>query len=182
MQVVDLKLEGLKLIKPNVFCDERGFFFESYRQPLFENFGITPSFVQDNISFSYKDTLRGLHFQVRPGQDKMISILKGQVFDVAVDIRPGSSTFGKWEALILDEKNHYSFFIPNGFAHGYLVLSKEALLHYKVSSVYNAETESGIQWNDPQIGIAWPVENPILSERDCKNPPLLEASKAILKV
>ncbi|HSW71979.1 MAG TPA: dTDP-4-dehydrorhamnose 3,5-epimerase [Chlamydiales bacterium] len=160
-----MKISGLKLIKPQVYPDSRGLFFESYREPQYEI-----KFVQDNFSLSKKNVLRGMHFQAEPGQDKLVTVLQGQVFDVVVDMRVGSPTFGKWEAVILDDKNRFLLYIPKGFAHGYLVLSDEALFHYKVSSFYNPKTECGFLWNDPKIGIAWPVKDPILSERDLKNP------------
>lgn len=175
MQVSDLKLAGLKLFKPNVYSDKRGFFFESYRKPLFAELGLSHSFVQDNVSFSKKNTIRGLHFQ--EDQGKLVSVLKGQIFDVVVDVRPKSPTFGKWEALILDERNHYLLFVPKGFAHGFMVLSEDALVHYKVTSVYDPKKEKGIHWKDSEIKIPWPLEgDPILSDRDHKNPLFKEIS------
>jgi dTDP-4-dehydrorhamnose 3,5-epimerase len=170
MQVADLRLSGLKLITPKVFSDERGFFFESYRKANFAAAGIDVSFVQDNAAFSKRGTLRALHYQSRPGQAKLVTCIQGRIWDVAVDIRPESPTFGEWEAVELNDRNHTQIFIPIGFAHGYCVLSETALVHYKVSSVYDPKTECAIRWNDPSLHIAWPFPNPILSPRDETSP------------
>lgn len=170
MQITELSLAGLKLITPRLFCDERGFFFESYRQPYFIEQGIEPTFVQDNVSFSVKGTLRGLHFQSEPGQDKLILCVQGRIWDVAVDIRPDSPTFMRWEAVELDDQKHQQLFIPKGFAHGFCVLSETARVHYKVSAPYNPKTECSIRWNDPDLQIAWPVKQPILAPRDQTSP------------
>jgi len=170
MQTTDLPLSGLKLITPKVFSDARGYFYESYKQPLFATIGISSSFVQDNLSYSCRHTLRGMHFQSAPGQDKLIQILQGEIFDVALDIRPDSPTFGKWHGLILNANNPQLLFIPKGFAHGYCVLSDFALFHYKVSSLYDPATECSFRWDDPALAIAWPIKNPLLSERDQKSP------------
>lgn len=170
MEVESLRLSGLKRIRPKIFADQRGFFFETYRQPMYTSFGIDPVFVQDNLSFSKKGTLRALHYQSTPGQAKLISCLQGKIFDVAVDIRPGSSTFGEWEGVELDDENNHQLFIPIGFAHGYCVLSETALVHYKVSSVYHSDTECSLRWNDPRFNIKWPIQDPILSERDQRSP------------
>lgn len=169
MQVSNLRLNGLKLIAPRVFHDERGFFFESYALEKFAEQNISLSFVQDNISYSKKGTIRALHFQSHPGQAKLVSCLKGKIWDVAVDIRPDSLTFGQWEAVILDDQDRRQLFVPVGFAHGFCVLSEEALVQYKVSAPYNPQTERSIRWNDPDLAISWPVDNPILSERDRNN-------------
>ncbi|PIS02225.1 MAG: dTDP-4-dehydrorhamnose 3,5-epimerase [Chlamydiae bacterium CG10_big_fil_rev_8_21_14_0_10_42_34] len=168
MQVRDLKLSGLKVITPRLFQDERGFFFESYSEKLYLKLGV--SFVQDNVSFSRQGTIRALHFQSDPGQDKLISCLSGKIWDVAVDIRPHSPTYMQWEAIFLDDQTHDQFFIPKGFAHGFCVLSPSALVQYKVSNPYNPNTERSIRWNDPSFKIAWPVTNPILSMRDQISP------------
>lgn len=154
-------LAGLKLIVPRLFSDERGFFFESFKQSHFDI-----PFVQDNTSFSTKGVLRGLHFQSHPGQAKIVSCIQGKIWDVAVDIRPNSPTFGQWEAVELDDENHHQFYIPVGFAHGFCVLSDTALVQYKVSSFYDPATECSIRWNDPDLKIKWPIEKPILSSRD----------------
>lgn len=173
MEVSSLRLKGLKLISPRVFRDERGFFLESYRGPSYG--GIETSFVQDNLSFSRKGTIRGLHFQSEPGQAKLISCLQGKVWDVAVDIRLESPTYGEWEAVELDEDSHRQLFLPVGFAHGFCVLSETALVHYKVSAPYCAEKEKSIRWNDPKISITWPVKDPVLSLRDATSPLFEEA-------
>lgn len=169
MEVADLRLNGLKLISVNIFHDERGFFFESYALPKFADNEISIPFLQDNISYSKKGTIRALHFQSDPGQAKLVSCIRGAIWDVAVDIRPSSPTFGEWEAILLDDENHRLLFIPVGFAHGFCVLSDDAIVQYKVSSVYNPRTERSIRWNDPDLAIPWPIDNPILSERDRKN-------------
>ena len=158
-----MRLSGLNLIVPKVFPDARGYFFESYREHL-------GTFPQDNISFSKKNVLRALHYQSVPGQAKLVSCLQGKIWDVAVDIRPDSPTFGQWEATFLDDISHHQFFIPVGFAHGYCVLSDTALVHYKVSALFDPETEMSIRWNDPDLAIAWPIQHPILSLRDQQSP------------
>lgn len=169
MESAILRLDGLRLIKPRLFSDERGYFLESYRQPVYANFKI-PDFVQENLSFSKKNVIRALHFQKEPGQAKLIQVLRGKIFDVAVDLRPGSATFGEWEAVELDDELRWQFFVPVGFAHGFCVLSEEALVQYKVSSLYDPKTENSLRWNDPDLKIAWPIEDPILSERDQNSP------------
>lgn len=169
MQSIDLKLAGLKLIIPRVFEDERGFFFESYREEFFAAHGIGP-FPQDNSSFSRKGTVRALHFQSSPGQAKLVTCVQGEIWDVAVDLRPDSPTFMQWEGVILDDQTHKQFYIPIGFAHGFCVLSPTARVHYKVSSTYNPKTECSIRWNDPDLHIDWPVKDPILSPRDQVSP------------
>lgn len=175
MQVSDLRLEGLKIIVPKVFADERGFFYESYRQESYNAAGINVSFVQDNSSFSKKGTIRALHFQSRPGQAKLVTCVQGKIWDVAVDIRPDSPTFGQWEAIELDDIDRRQIFIPVGFAHGFCVLSETALVHYKTSAPYNAATERSIRWNDPTLAIHWPIQNPLLSPRDAISPFFKEA-------
>lgn len=170
MRVVDLRLKGLKLIEPRVFSDERGFFFESYRELLYVQEGIDVRFVQDNLSSSCAGTLRGLHYQSYPGQAKLVTVLSGAVWDVAVDIRPDSPTFGQWEAVQLDDRSKKQLFIPVGFAHGYCVLSEHALFSYKVSAPYDPPQEKSIRWNDPVLGIDWPIGEPRLSARDQTSP------------
>lgn len=170
MEAVDLELSGLKLLSPKIFGDERGYFFESYRQPLYSEAGIVELFVQDNISFSKRGAVRGLHYQEKPGQAKLVSCLQGTIWDVAVDIRPGSETFGKWAAVELDDVHCRQLYVPIGFAHGFCVLSETAKVCYKVSSLYDPKTEKAIRWNDPDLKVAWPVENPILSARDQMSP------------
>jgi len=165
-----MRLSGLKLITPQIFPDERGLFFESFNAPFYSSLGIEIPFIQDNISFSRRGVIRALHYQSSPGQAKLVSCLQGKIWDVAVDIRPGSSTFGQWEAVILDDVSHHQLFIPVGFAHGYCVLSETALVHYKVSALFDPKTECSIRWNDPDFGIQWPIKNPILSLRDQQSP------------
>jgi len=165
------------LITPRVFNDERGFFKELYKVSDFSSFGIRKIFIQDNLSFSKYGVLRGLHYQIEPkAQGKLVSCLKGIVFDVAVDIRRGSPTYGKWVGIELSAKNHQMLYIPPGFAHGFVVLSDEALVLYKCTQEYAPEAEAGIIWNDPAISIRWPIQNPLLSPRDKKWPTLNEAN------
>lgn len=166
MEVVELPLSGLKLIRPRVFRDARGFFVESYHEPRYRAAGIDCRFVQDNLSQSARGTLRGLHYQSSPGQAKLLSVARGRIFDVAVDIRPDSPTFGRWHAVYLDGDAAEQLYIPIGFAHGFCVTSEVAEVMYKVSAVYDPKTEQGIAWNDPEIGVAWPIGEPTLSERD----------------
>ncbi len=178
MQWIDLKLDGLKLISPRIFQDERGFFFESYRQDLYLEAGIAP-FVQDNSSFSRKGTIRGLHFQSLPGQAKLVSCAQGKIWDVAVDLRKESATFMHWEAVTLDDQSHQQLYIPKGFAHGFCVLSETARVQYKVSSPYNPKTECSIRWNDPDLKVIWPVKDPILSPRDQLSPFIKEVLNVV---
>lgn len=170
MEFIDLPIAGLKLIVPRLFRDERGFFFESYKKAPFSEEGIDVCFVQDNASLSVKGTVRGLHYQSHPGQAKLVSCVQGKIWDVAVDIRPASPTFMRWEAVELDDQSHKQLFIPVGFAHGFAVLSDTARVHYKVSAPYDPKTESSIRWNDPELKIAWPVREPILAPRDQVSP------------
>ena len=151
---IDTSIEGVYVIEPTVFGDNRGYFMETYSKKDFEEIGITNEFVQDNQSKSKKGVLRGLHFQKENTQAKLVRCLKGEVFDVAVDLRPGSETYGKWEGVILSEENKKMFMIPRGFAHGFLVLSEEAEFAYKCDDVYNHAGEGGLKWNDEEVGIA----------------------------
>lgn len=167
MKVREFGIEGLKLIEPKVFGDSRGFFKESWNQKVYEEIGIKDFFVQDNLSFSQKGVLRGLHLQNPNPQGKLVSVLQGEVFDVAVDIRKGSPTFGKWEGVYLSSENHFQFWVPPGFAHGFLVCSETALFTYKCTEFYSPSSEFGIRWDDPDIGIAWPeLKERKLSEKD----------------
>ena len=170
MEITDLRLHGLKLIKPKVFKDTRGYFFESFREPAYEKYGIREHFQQDNHSYSQKGSLRGMHFQSFPGQAKLIRVAVGKIYDVALDIRPESPTFGQWEAIILDDIDHHQLFIPVGFAHGFCVLSDEAHVMYKTTNPYDPKFEKGFRWDDPQFAIEWPVSQPIISERDIQAP------------
>ena len=169
-------LEGLRIIRPKIFRDPRGFFVESYNRSVFAAAGITTEFVQDNHSRSSRGTLRGLHYQSTPGQAKLIRCTSGTIWDVVVDIRPKSPTFGNNFGMELRPEDTAMLFIPIGFAHGFVVLSETADVQYKCSSVYNAATESGIRWNDPELAVPWPLQglDPLLSERDQKAPTFAE--------
>lgn len=172
----ELELPGLFLVEPKVFGDERGYFKEIFKASDFKKAGIREAFVQDNLSYSQKGVLRGLHFQHEPqAQGKLVTCLKGRIFDVAVDLRRGSPTFKKWVALELSEENHRLLYIPAGFAHGFQVLSEEALVAYKCTAEYAPELDAGIIWNDPELAIPWPIPEPILSPKDAALPPLAEA-------
>lgn len=163
------EIEGLKIITPSVFGDERGYFMETYHYEEFKAAGIGQTFVQDNQSSSKKGVLRGLHFQIQYPQDKLVRVIHGEVFDVAVDLRKDSPTFGQWHAEILSAENKKQFFIPKNFAHGFLVLSDTAEFCYKCTDFYHANDEGGLLWNDPEIGVKWPIPadmEPILSEKD----------------
>ncbi len=162
-------LEGLIVVEPKVFRDDRGFFLEPYHAPRYKASGIDVDFVQDNHSVSSFGVVRGLHFQTSPGQAKLIRCTRGKIWDVVVDIRPSSPSFGKWWAEELNAELHNQLFIPIGFAHGFCVLSEIAEVMYKCSSVYDPKTESGIAWDDPEIQVAWPVKDPIISARDQGN-------------
>ncbi|MEO6602153.1 MAG: dTDP-4-dehydrorhamnose 3,5-epimerase [Polyangiaceae bacterium] len=166
MKIVDLELEGLKLIQPAIFGDERGFFLETYNAPRYAAAGIGVPFAQDNHSRSIKNTLRGLHYQSTPGQAKLVRVSLGRIWDVAVDIRPGSPSFGRWQAVELDDEKREQLFVPVGFAHGFCVLSEFAEVQYKVSTPYDASTECGLSFDDPDLKVAWPIDNPLLSARD----------------
>jgi dTDP-4-dehydrorhamnose 3,5-epimerase len=168
------KLEDVVLLEPQVFGDERGFMVETYRRDAWAELGVEVEFIQHNHSRSVKGTLRGLHFQTEPGQAKLIRCPRGRVFDVAVDLRRGSPTYGEWEGHVLDDESHRQLFVPAGFGHGFAVLSEVADVAYQLSSLYDPTTESGIAWDDPEVGIEWPVEDPLLSERDKAAPRLAE--------
>lgn len=171
-----LKLDGLVLIKPRIFKDDRGFFIESYKKREFAQAGIPEDFVQDNHSKSSKGVLRGLHYQRKgAAQGKLVRCISGAMLDVGVDIRRGSPTFGKWAAVELTAENSHMLYLPPGFAHGFLVLSKTAEIMYKCTSEYSPNDEGGILWNDPEIGIEWPVQTPLLSGRDAALPLLKDA-------
>jgi dTDP-4-dehydrorhamnose 3,5-epimerase len=176
MNIKESRIKGVFVFEPKVFEDERGYFFEAFRQNQLREIGIDIDFVQDNVSKSYQNTIRGLHYQIENPQDKLVSCLKGEILDVAVDIRKDSSTFGNYVAYKLSEKNHRSLLVPKGFAHGFSVLSDEAVISYKCSDYYNKEGERGIRWDDPLIRINWDVTKPILSEKD-KQLPLFSSIK-----
>ena len=172
MKVHPTKLDGVRVVEPTVHRDERGFFLESYAFRTLQEFGIDTQFVQDNHSRSVQNTLRGLHYQVSPGQAKLVRVLVGTIFDVAVDLRPDSPTFGQWVGQTLSAENFLQMYIPIGFAHGFCVVSPYADVAYKCSSYYAPQAERGLAWDDPAIGIAWPIDSPILSERDRRHPTL----------
>ena len=176
---IDTSIEGVYIVEPTVFGDDRGYFMETYSDAEFAEIGITNKFVQDNQSRSKKGVLRGLHFQKENTQAKLVRCIKGEVFDVAVDLRPGSKTYGKWEGVILSEENKKMFMIPKGFAHGFLVLSDIAEFVYKCDDVYNHEAEGGLKWNDEEVNIKLPMEGInedelLTSEKDGKWPSLSE--------
>lgn len=167
MNIIKTKLKDCVIIEPKVFRDERGFFLESYQMKKYsEKVGITSPFVQDNHSRSSKDVLRGLHFQKTKPQGKLVRVVRGEVYDVALDIRKHSPTFGQWEAVILSEENKTQFWIPPGFAHGFLVLSETADFEYKCTDFYDSSDEGSILWNDSDLNISWPVSDPKLSDKD----------------
>jgi len=171
-----LEIPGLVLVEPRRFGDDRGFFMELFKSSDFAGHGLPPAFVQDNLSHSTRSVLRGLHYQVQPrAQGKLLMALSGRIFDVAVDIRHGSPTYLRWLGLELTAENGLMFYVPPGFAHGFCVLSDSATLLYKVTDEYDPDCERGIIWNDPQIGVDWPIAEPLLSPRDVGLPPLHEA-------
>ena len=172
---IETSIDDLYVIEPTVFGDNRGYFMETYSEKEFNEIGLNYNFIQDNQSKSKKGVLRGLHFQKENTQAKLVRVIKGSVFDVAVDLRPGSKTFGKWEGIVLTDENKKMFMIPRGFAHGFLVLSDEAEFTYKCDDVYNHEAEGGVAWNDPDIGVEWPLgdlkeEDLITSDKDTQWP------------
>lgn len=169
IKITTCEIEGLKVIEPTVFQDERGYFMETYNKKDYEDAGITKEFVQDNQSMSAKGVLRGLHFQKEHPQAKLVRVVSGTVFDVAVDVRPGSKTYGKWFGVLLSDENKKQFYIPEGFAHGFLVLSEKAEFAYKCTDFYHPGDEGGIAYDDPAIGVEWPITEGmelIISEKD----------------
>jgi dTDP-4-dehydrorhamnose 3,5-epimerase len=177
MKVTETKIAGVLMIEPKVFGDSRGFFLESFHADRYAEYGIESNFVQDNYSRSTKGVLRGLHFQKNYPQGKLVSVTSGVVFDVAVDIRQDSSTFGQWVGITLSADDHKQFYIPPGLAHGFCVLSDTADFQYKCTDYYHPEDEASIRWNDPDIGIEWNISEPILSEKDAKAPFLKDYAK-----
>lgn len=176
---LETKLDGVVLIEPVVHGDERGFMLESYSREAWAELGVGVEFVQHNHSRSSQGTLRGIHFQTEPGQAKLVRCPRGEILDVAVDLRRDSPTYGRWEAHALDDVKHRQLFVPVGFGHGFAVLSEVADVAYQVSSYYDPATESGIAWNDPDIGVDWQVTDPLLSERDKKAPTLSEVAETL---
>jgi len=172
MEIISTTLSGVKLINPDVFPDDRGYFLETYQRDRYGQLGIEALFVQDNMSLSSKGTLRGLHFQHPYEQAKLVYVVCGEVLDVVVDIRKGSPTFGRWMGVRLSAENKKQIYIPGGFAHGFCVLSNTAVFAYKCSEYYAVEYEKGVLWSDSDIGIEWPVDHPILSPKDSMYPEL----------
>jgi dTDP-4-dehydrorhamnose 3,5-epimerase len=176
MKVTETGLPGALIIEPQVFGDSRGFFYESYNEAKYREAGIDRHFVQSNVSRSARGVLRGLHYQWPSPQGKLVSVLEGEVYDVAVDIRRGSPTFGQWTGVMLTAANHRHFWIPEGFAHGFCVVSDFATFSYQCTALYDAKADAGIRWNDAAIGIDWPLSAPLLSDKDAKAPLLADVA------
>lgn len=174
MKFIQTSLPGVTIIEPKVFSDERGFFLETFREDSLREAGITEKFIQHNHSRSTKGTLRGLHYQLIQPQGKLVHVVQGKIFDVAVDIRRGSPTFGQWYGTILDEATMHMMYIPPDFAHGFVVLSDSADFIYQCTDYYHPQSEQGIAWNDPKIGIEWPITDVILSDKDKRYPNLAD--------
>ena len=170
MKIVETDLPGCLLLEPQVFGDERGFFYESFNHDKLATHGLAPRFVQGNVSRSARGVLRGLHYQWPNPQGKLVSVLEGEVWDVAVDIRRGSPTFGQWTAAVLSAENKRYFWIPEGHAHGFVVLSETALFTYLCTATYDREADAGVRWNDARLAIDWPVAEPLLSAKDANAP------------
>lgn len=182
MKVVETDLPGCLLLEPQVFGDERGFFYESFNRDKLASIGLAPDFVQGNVSSSTRGVLRGLHYQWPKPQGKLVSVLEGEVWDVAVDIRRGSPAFGRWTAALLSADNKRHFWIPEGFAHGFVVLSERAIFTYLCTQTYDREADAGIRWNDARLSIDWPVAGPVLSDKDARAPLLPDVAEEQLPV
>ncbi len=182
MKITEKSIPGVLLIEPDVFKDDRGFFLETFHKDKYADLGFHKVFVQDNHSHSERGTLRGLHYQLKHPQAKLVYVVRGEIFDIAVDIRQGSPTFGRWTRSILSEENKHQLFIPEGFAHGFCVLSQTADVMYKCTDLYAPKDEYGIIWSDPTIGIDWPIDDPILSEKDSRYPVLKDILEDLLPV
>lgn len=180
MNVLETRLEGLVLLEPDVFRDGRGTFMETYQAPRYAGHGIEGPFVQDNLSRSEQGVLRGLHFQHPHSQGKLVQVLEGEVYDVALDIRQGSPTFGEWEGFTLSAANHHQLYVPPGFAHGFCVTSPWALFFYKCTDIYHPECEGTVLWDDPALAISWPVEAPTVSQKDREGVRLAEMNPSLL--
>jgi len=180
LRFIKTSLPGVTLIETEVFSDARGFFMETHHQQKYAEEGMAKPFVQDNRSHSIKHVLRGLHYQLHHAQAKLVYVVAGEIFDVAVDIRRGSPTFGTWEGLYLSAENKRQLFVPEGFAHGFCVLSETADVLYKCTDFYQADDERGVAWNDPAIGIAWPIKEPLLSPKDSHYPNLRDVPDHLL--
>ncbi|UCF01470.1 MAG: dTDP-4-dehydrorhamnose 3,5-epimerase [Deltaproteobacteria bacterium] len=174
MKILPSSLPEVLIIEPFVFQDERGFFMETYQQRRYTEAGIESIFVQDNLSCSVRGTLRGLHYQVKHAQAKLVQVIEGTIFDVALDIRRGSPYFGQWTSVHLSDENKRQLFLPAGFAHGFCVLSESAQIVYKATDFYASEDEGGVLWSDPTLAIAWPISEPLLSEKDSQLPCLAD--------
>ena len=172
MKVIETPLKGVLVIEPRVFEDHRGYFMETYHQERYQGAGMDLPFVQDNLSYSVRGTLRGMHYQLKKPQAKLVQATLGRIFDVVVDIRKGSPTFKKWFGIELSDQNRKQLFVDHGLAHGFCVLSEAALVTYKCTDFYDPKDEGGLLWSDPEVGIEWPVGQPLLSPKDSQNPPL----------
>lgn len=174
MKIIETPIRDLLLIEPKVFGDKRGFFLETFQENRYREAGVRLPFVQDNISRSGRGVLRGLHFQIQNPQGKLVFAIRGEVFDVAVDIRKNSPTYGRWFGAVLSDENHRQLYVPPGFAHGFCVLSEYADFFYKCTDFYHPEDEGGLLWNDPAIGIDWPIDAPLINQRDLQFPGLID--------
>ncbi len=181
MDVFDTDLPGVRLFEPDVYADDRGAFMEVWNAREYGGHGLSVTFVQDNLSRSREDVLRGLHFQNPRPQGKLISVLRGAVYDVVVDVRADSDTFGAWHGTTLSADNARQLYVPEGYAHGFVVTSGEALFHYKCTDFYHPEADQTVRWDDPQLGIDWPVSDPVLSEKDAEAPCLAEMGPEVLQ-
>jgi len=177
MIVEKIALNEVVIIEPHAYEDNRGYFMETYQEARYRDLGISSRFVQDNLSFSRKGALRGLHYQYPHAQDKLVQVIRGEIFDVAVDIRRGSPTFGQWASALLSDKNHRQLYVPAGFAHGFLVLSETAYVLYKCTDYYSPGSEGGILWSDPDLAIQWPTQDPLVSPKDTVHPRLQQISQ-----
>lgn len=177
MKVIESDLPGCLILEPQVFADERGYFYESFNHDKLAAHGLRPTFVQGNVSSSGRGVLRGLHYQWPKSQGKLVSVVEGEVWDVAVDIRRGSPTFGRWTAVVLSADNKRHFWIPEGFAHGFVALSERAVFTYLCTASYDRNADAGIRWNDAQLAIDWPVSAPSLSDKDAKAPFLADVAE-----
>ena len=182
MKVVETSLPGCVIIEPAVFGDDRGFFFETWNADRYGQLGLPDKFVQSNVSSSARGVLRGLHYQWPNPQGKLVSVLEGEVYDVAVDIRRGSPTFGRWAAVILSAENKRQFWIPEGFAHGFAVLSERAIFSYLCTAQYDKSADASVRWNDADIAIDWPIDAPLLSDKDGKAPFLADVAEDRLPI
>ena len=182
MKMIETGLPGALILEPRVFGDARGFFYESYNKARWTDAGIEVDFVQSNVSRSARGVLRGLHYQWPNPQGKLVSVLEGEVYDVAVDIRHGSPTFGQSVGVMLTADNHRHFWVPEGFAHGFCVVSEFATFSYQCTALYDPKADAGIRWNDAALGIDWPISAPLLSDKDCKTPLLAEVPAERLPV